>query len=184
MHLQTLLISMVDTPLIGLDEMYEAPDHHWQKARGEPKSFLIEARTGSVELQEDFAGAAWTRCPKAIAQTSQVMKVERRSILTHAYQAGKQASEKKKNEQSNYWLGMQSSWRWRSHWAVDVALRHRIYTSVTWLLNPSILGRQRTGQADISNFHNQWYRLTPRSPLVAGIETTQEEIQDHAKVRV
>lgn len=27
-HLQTLLISTVDTPLIGLDEMYEAPDHH------------------------------------------------------------------------------------------------------------------------------------------------------------
>jgi len=28
MHLQTLLILTGDTPLIGLEEMYEAPDHH------------------------------------------------------------------------------------------------------------------------------------------------------------
>jgi len=34
-----------------------------------------------VELQDGFeAGAAWARCPKAIAHTSQVMIVERRNI--------------------------------------------------------------------------------------------------------
>ena len=43
-------------------------------------------------MQEVLAGAAWTRCSKAIAQTSQVMMVEKRNILTHAYEAGKQAS--------------------------------------------------------------------------------------------
>lgn len=81
MHLQTLLMSAEATPLIGLEEMYEAPDHHWQKLRGEPKSFLMAVRTASVELQDGFeAGAACASCPKAIAQTSQVIKVENRNI--------------------------------------------------------------------------------------------------------
>lgn len=41
----------------------------------------MDARTGSVELQDGFeAGAAWARCPKAMAHTSQVMIVERRNI--------------------------------------------------------------------------------------------------------
>lgn len=82
MHLQTLLISAEATPLIGLEEMYEAPDHHWQKVSGEPKSLLMAVRTGSVELHDGFdAGAACASCPKTTAHTSQVIKVESRDIL-------------------------------------------------------------------------------------------------------
>jgi hypothetical protein len=44
---QTLVISAGVTPEMGLVDLYEAPTHHWQKARGIPKLFLIAARTGS-----------------------------------------------------------------------------------------------------------------------------------------
>lgn len=85
-HLQTLLMSAEATPLIGLDEIYEAPDHHWQKLRGEPKSFLMAVRIGSVELQDGFeAGAACDSCPKATAQISQVINVENRNIFKDVY---------------------------------------------------------------------------------------------------
>jgi hypothetical protein len=82
MHLHALLISTGPRPLIGLDEMYEAPAHHLQKARGDPKSFLMATRAGSVELHEGFAaGAAPVNCPKARAQTSQVIKSVGRNMV-------------------------------------------------------------------------------------------------------
>lgn len=89
MHWQTLLMSADATPSMGLEEMYEAPDHHWQKVRGEPKSFLMAVMAGSVELHDDLeAGAASASCPRATAQTSQVIKAESRDMLVDICKGG------------------------------------------------------------------------------------------------
>lgn len=88
-HLHTLEISAVAMPSMGLVGMYNALDHHLQKARGAPKSVLMAARTESVGLHEPFAeaGAAQVYCPNATSHRIQVMNLVDCNIFPFADQA-------------------------------------------------------------------------------------------------